>query len=99
MYKDKKTALRELQSLPNIGPKCASMMYDAGVVSVAHFEKLGAEKTYDLCCKTQGYQIHRAFLYVLRSAHYFLDHPHQREKVMRWWMWKDVTPIKKKIIR
>ncbi|MCF7831773.1 MAG: helix-hairpin-helix domain-containing protein [Candidatus Pacebacteria bacterium] len=99
MYKDKKTALRELQSLPNIGPKCASMMYDAGVVSVAHFEKLGAEKTYNLCCKAQGHQIHRAFLYVLRSAHYFLDHPHQREKVMRWWMWKDITPIKKKIIR
>ena len=95
----RKESLKELQSLPNIGPKCASIMYDAGITSVTHFETLGPEKTYHLCCQAQGHPIHRAFLYVLRSAHYFLDHPEQREKVMQWWMWKDISPIKKKIIR
>jgi hypothetical protein len=96
---NKKESLRELRTLPNIGPKCAEMMYDAGIMSVAQFEKLGAQKTYDACCKKQGHQIHRAFLYVLRSAHYFLDHPEQRAKVMQWWMWKDITPMQKRIIK
>lgn len=93
-------SLKELQTLPNIGPRSAERMYAVGVKSIKQFQKLGPEKVYELCCRQAGVTINRAYLYVLRAAHFFTYNIDKRDQALRWWMWQDLPKgIKKKVRR
>ena len=84
----------ELLQLPNVGPKTVAQMHAVGVTTIKQFLRIGPEKIYERCCEQQGYKIHRAYLYVLRAAKFWCYNKDKRDKALRWWMWKDLKPIR-----
>jgi hypothetical protein len=84
----------ELLQLPNVGPKTIAQMNAIGITTIKQFLRVGPEKIYERCCKKQGVTIHRAFLYVLRAAMFWCYNKDKRDQALRWWMWKDLKPIR-----
>lgn len=84
----------ELLQLPNVGPKTIAHMNAIGIVTIKQFLRVGPEKIYERCCKQQGYTMHRAYLYVLRAATFWCYNKDKRDQALRWWMWKDLKPIR-----
>lgn len=84
----KKLKKSDLYDLPNIGPRTVLLLKSIAVTSVADLKKIGAEKAYESLCKKKKIIFHRAFLYVLRSALFFVEHPERREEAKLWWLFR-----------
>ena len=81
--------IRELRSIPGVGPSIARDLYELGIRSVADLRGRDPERLYRRRCEQQGTLIDRCLLYVFRCAVYFAETPRPRPELLLWWNWKD----------
>ncbi|MCR4316798.1 MAG: helix-hairpin-helix domain-containing protein [Planctomycetes bacterium] len=93
-----KSALRELQTIPGVGPSIARDLYDLGYRKVSDLKRQDPQKMYDRSCELQGVQIDRCLLYVYRCAVYYAGAKKHDPEKLKWWNWKD-QDVKKRVRR
>jgi len=81
--------LKELQTIPGVGPSIASDLYRIGIRSVADLKGQDPQKLYEAICADHGGHVDRCVLYVCRAAVYFASHKRHNPEKLKWWHWKD----------
>jgi len=87
--KQKQKALKELQTIPGIGPSISQDLWDLGIRSIADLKKKDPEKLHLQLCQLRGSSIDRCVLYVFRCAAYYASEPDHNPELLKWWNWKD----------
>lgn len=84
--------LKELQTLPGIGPSIAEDLYRIGVHSVRAVAKSDPEKLYARRNTRVGRTEDRCLLYTFYCAQYCASTPEGKwvESKTKWWNWKHV---------
>jgi nucleotidyltransferase/DNA polymerase involved in DNA repair len=86
-------ALKELQTIPGVGPSIARDLYDIGIRRVADLHGADPKALYDRSNAHVGAVQDRCLLYTFRCAVYYATQTrHQPDKLL-WWNWKD-TPAR-----
>lgn len=85
----RETILRNLQSIPGVGPSIAGDLYKLGVTCVEDLREQKPEDLYAALCAQTGQPVDRCVLYVFRCAVYFASHRHHEPQKLKWWNWKD----------
>ncbi|MDP2481507.1 MAG: helix-hairpin-helix domain-containing protein [Candidatus Palauibacterales bacterium] len=88
-----KRAVEELQAAPGIGP---SLGRDLVALGIHGLEELGAsdpEELYERHCHRCGCRVDRCVLYAFRCAVYFASREEHDPELLKWWSWKDRSPI------
>jgi hypothetical protein len=83
------SALRDLRTIPGVGPSIAQDLYEWGIREVADLKDADPEDLYERRCVQQGAHIDRCLLYVFRCAVYFASTPRPQARLLKWWNWKD----------
>lgn len=83
------TILRELRTIPGVGPSIAGDLFDLGIHRVSDLRGKDPERLYRRRCEQQGVLIDRCLLYVFRCAVYFAETPRPLPQRLLWWTWKD----------
>lgn len=81
--------LRELKTIPGVGPSIAQDLYELGIRRVSDLRGRDPERLYQRRCRQQGGPIDRCLLYVFRCAVYFAETPRPDPARLLWWNWKD----------
>ncbi len=81
--------LRELQTIPGVGPSIARDLLALGIRSVADLRGKDPERLYEHECRRQGAPVDRCLLYVFRCAVYYASTARPRRELLFWWNWKD----------
>jgi hypothetical protein len=84
-----KRSLRELQTIPGVGPSIARDLYGIGIKSVTSLRHKNPETLYTNLIKKEGRHVDRCVLYVFRCAVYFASHTRHNPELLKWWRWKD----------
>ena len=84
-----KTASKDLQRIPGIGPSLAQDLIDLGVSSVAALRGRDPQRLYDQLCQQTGEHQDRCVLYTFRCAVYFASASEHDPELLKWWNWKD----------
>jgi len=82
-------ALRELQTIPGIGPSLAGDLYGLGIHCVAQLKGENPERLYNRFEKQVGTHVDRCVLYTFRCAVYYAENPQPDPERLKWWNWKD----------
>jgi nucleotidyltransferase/DNA polymerase involved in DNA repair len=83
---DKKLkTIKDLQTLPNIGPAIAERLYSIGIKTAKQIKRLCPENIYEKLKKKEGGRLDKCVLYVLKGAK--LNIP--------WWKCKDIREGKR----
>ncbi len=82
-------AIRELRTIPGVGPSIAEDLIELGNGSVASLRGSDPEELYRRRCAQQGTKVDRCLLYVFRCAVYFAETPRPMPELLLWWNWKD----------
>jgi hypothetical protein len=86
---NREAIIKNLQSIPGVGPSIAGDLYALGITSVADLRGQNPEALYDKLCEQLGQPVDRCMLYVFRCAVYFASHRHHEPQKLKWWHWKD----------
>ena len=86
-----RAVLKELQSLPSVGPSIAVDLYELGIRSVAALGRKDPERLYTRHCEQKGMVVDRCVLYTFRCAVYAARTQTPRKDLLLWWNWKDRT--------
>lgn len=81
--------LKELQTIPGVGPSIAQDIVDLGYTSVSALRGENPETMYQRLCGLRSTHIDRCVLYVFRCAVYFADNTTHNSELLKWWNWKD----------
>ena len=81
--------VRELRTIPGVGPSIAEDLIALKVRSVAGLKGKNPEKMYEQSCRLAGQPIDRCLLYVYRCAVYYASHKKHDPELLKWWNWKD----------
>jgi hypothetical protein len=81
--------LRELMTVPGIGPSIATDLWGLGVRSVHQLHNRNPELLYTRLCSLAGRPVDRCVLYVFRCAVYYASHQRHQPHLLQWWNWKD----------
>ena len=92
MDEDRRTVLKELRTIPGVGPSIAEDFWMLGIRSVPDLRGQDPQEMYDRLCRLYGAHIDRCMLYVFRCAVYFASHEHHDPERLKWWNWKDAHP-------
>ncbi len=84
-----KEAIKDLMTIPGVGPSISRDLFDLGVKSVKSLEGKDPEKLYQKLCRIRGGHIDRCVLYVFRCAVYFAENEERDPELLKWWNWKD----------
>lgn len=85
----REASLRELRTIPGIGPSLALDLYELGMRRVADLKRRDPEKLYRRLEQLTGARQDRCVLYVFRCAVYFAETKRPRPERLLWWNWKD----------
>jgi hypothetical protein len=85
-----KSALKELQQIPGVGPRLAQDLVDLGIQRVSALRGRNPEQLYKKLCSLRGPHQDRCVLYAFRCAVYFASKKHPDSELLKWWNWKDV---------
>lgn len=85
----KEDVLKELQTIPGVGPSLSEDLYDLDIRTVADLKTKDPEKLYKQLCTLRNSHIDRCVLYVFRCAVYFASHTQHQPDLLKWWNWKD----------
>jgi hypothetical protein len=86
--------LKDLISIPGVGPAMARDLWDLGVSSVQDLKYRNPEAMYRQLCALEGGPVDRCMLYVFREAVYYASHQQHDPALLNWWAWKDPqTPV------
>lgn len=97
--KDK--CLKELEGLPNVGPKLAELLYDAGYRTTTDFYCIDPDILFDRLDVRAQFTLPDRIRFILRAIVYWVstpDHLRQSEKKY-WWAWKDDEPSDRESIK
>jgi len=81
--------LKDLQTIPGVGPSIAQGLYDLGIHQISDLTGKDPEKLYEHSCDLAGTKIDRCLLYVYRCAVYFASNPKPEPEKLKWWNWQD----------
>lgn len=81
--------LKELQTIPGVGPNIAQDFGDIGIKNISDLKGKNPEKLYLKFSAKQGHHVDRCVLYVCRSSVYFAETKNPDPKKLKWWNWKD----------
>lgn len=85
----RRTALRDLQAIPGVGPSLAQDLMSLGISRVAQLKKKNPERLYQRLEQHVGTHVDRCVLYVFRCAVYYAETPKPEPNLLKWWNWKD----------
>jgi nucleotidyltransferase/DNA polymerase involved in DNA repair len=88
-------SLRELRTIPGIGPSLALDLYSLGIRRVADLKTKDPEKLYRQLERLTASKQDRCVLYTFRCAVYFAKTKKPERERLLWWNWKD-EPTKKR---
>ncbi len=81
--------IRNLESIPGVGPNLARDLKDVGILWVGDLEGKDPEELYEHLCEIRGARIDPCVLYVFRSAVYYATEADPDPELLKWWNWKD----------
>jgi hypothetical protein len=81
--------LKDLQTIPGVGPGIARDLLDLGYTSVSTLRGADPGSMYQRLCELRGCHIDRCVLYVFRCAAYFASSTTHDPELLKWWNWKD----------
>jgi len=81
--------LKNLQTIPGIGPSLSEDLADLGFAEVSDLSGKDPEKMYEDLCRMRGCHIDRCVLYTFRCAIYYASHTSHDPELLKWWHWKD----------
>ncbi|HVU22933.1 MAG TPA: helix-hairpin-helix domain-containing protein [Opitutus sp.] len=85
-------ALRELQTIPGIGPSLAHDLYSLGIRRVADLERRNPLNLYRRLEQLTGARQDPCVLYTFRCAVYYAKTPRPDPRLLLWWNWKNPPP-------
>lgn len=89
MTSGKQEQLKQLQTIPSVGPSIARDLWELGIRRVADLKGKDPRRLYDRRCTQAGKPIDRCLLYTFRCAVYFASKKKHDPKLLKWWNWKD----------
>jgi RecG-like helicase len=89
MPRTKQETLKELQSLPGVGPSIANDLWELGIRRISDLKRRNPEKMYERRCEQVGIRIDPCLLYVFRCAVYYASNTRHNPRLLKWWHWKD----------
>ena len=87
----RRRVLRELQTIPGIGPSLAQDLYALGIRRVADLKRRSPEKLYRRLEQLTRSRQDRCVLYTFRCAVYYAQTPRPDPRRLLWWNWKDAA--------
>jgi hypothetical protein len=87
----RRRVLRELQTIPSIGPSLAQDLYALGIRRVADLKRKNPETLYRQLETLTGSHQDRCVLYTFRCAVYYAKTPRPDPRRLLWWNWKDAA--------
>jgi hypothetical protein len=84
------SGLRELQTIPGVGPSLARDLHDLGIRRVDDLRGSDPERLYRRLCTLRDAPVDRCVLYVFRCAVYYASQREHDTELLKWWNWKDV---------
>lgn len=88
--------LKELQTLPSVGPSIAKDLHLLGVRSIDGLARRDPEVLYKDHCIQKGMVVDRCVLYTFRCAVYASRTARPKQELLLWWNWKDRKLPKRK---
>ena len=85
----RRRGLRELQTIPGIGPSLALDLYALGIRRVADLRRKKPETLYRWLEQLTSSPQDRCVLYAFRCAVYYARTPKPDPRRLLWWNWKD----------
>lgn len=85
-------SLRELQTIPGIGPSLAQDLHALGIRRVADLRRKTPETLYRRLEQLTNSHQDRCVLYTFRCAVYYAKTPRPDPRRLLWWNWKDAPP-------
>lgn len=85
----KQKALKELQTIPSVGPSIARDLWGLGIRKVADLKNKDPQRLYNRFCEKAGKPVDRCVLYTFRCAVYYASHKRHTPRLLKWWNWKD----------
>ena len=82
-------ALKDLQTIPGVGPRIARDLFRQGFHSVDALKNSDPQAMYEKQCQLEGGHVDRCWLYTARCAVYFAETPNPEFEKLKWWNWKD----------
>lgn len=89
---DRKTALKNLQEIPGIGPSQAQDLWRLGYRSPSELRGEDPEKMYRRLEALKRTRIDPCQLYAFRCAVYYASTARPKPALLKWWAWKDRRP-------
>jgi len=89
MNRTEMDSIRELKTIPGVGPKTAADLIGLGIRSAADLKGRDPQQLYDELCMRAGTVVDRCMLYVFRCAVYYASTPKPDPALLKWWNWKD----------
>lgn len=83
------TSLKELQTLPGIGPSLSQDLLDIGIRRVRDLAGRDPERLYRKLERLRGVPLDRCVLYAFRCAVYSATEQHPKPALLKWWNWSD----------
>lgn len=87
----RRRVLRELRTIPGIGPSLAQDLYALGIRRVADLRRKDPEKLYRRLEQLTHARQDRCALYTFRCAVYYARTPKPDPHLLRWWNWQDAA--------
>jgi hypothetical protein len=82
-------AIRELRTIPSVGPAIARDLLALGFRSVASLKGADPQRMYDrLSALTRSHQ-DPCVLYTFRCVVYYASRTRHDPELLKWWNWKD----------
>ena len=91
---NRKTSLRNLRSIPGVGPKTAEDLWRLGIRRPSCLKGRNPERLFRRLERLKGQSVDRCVLYVFRCAVYYASRKKPRPELLEWWRWKDRTSPK-----
>jgi len=87
----RRDVLRELRTIPGVGPSIAQDLYNLGIRAVKDLRGKDPERMYQRHMEQRGMYVDRCVLYVFRCAVYYASTKRPKPELLKWWNWKDTT--------
>lgn len=91
---DRQRALEELQGAPGIGPSLGRDLVALGIHGLNELAVADPEDLYERHCRRCGCRVDRCVLYAFRCAVYFASRKEHDPELLKWWSWKDGSPLR-----
>jgi hypothetical protein len=92
---DKKSSLKELQTIPGVGKAVAHDLYNLGYKSISELKDQDPEVIYVMHNNLRGQVQDICMLYTFRCAVYFANTQNKKQDPdkLKWWNWMDKKKV------